>query len=75
MMQMTDCPRSLIEFQQRFCDEAACVEYLFAARWPAGFVCPGCGQHKAWQLQTKPWTPAFAGAGFGNAPIAANRPR
>jgi hypothetical protein len=24
----------LIEFQQRYCDEAACAEYLFAARWP-----------------------------------------
>ena len=35
---MTDFPRSLIEFQQRFPDEAACVEYLFAARWPAGFA-------------------------------------
>ena len=40
---MTDFPRSLIEFQQRFGDEAACVAYLFAARWPDGFVCPGCG--------------------------------
>src|SRR6266566_1209601 len=35
---MSDFPRSLIEFQQRFADEAACVEYLFAARWPAGSV-------------------------------------
>jgi hypothetical protein len=56
MMQMAGFPRSLIEFQQRFCDEAACAEYLFAARWPEGFVCPSCGQRKAWQLQTKLWT-------------------
>ena len=41
---MTDFPRSLIEFQRRFTDEAACVAYLFAARWPEGFVCPGCGE-------------------------------
>ena len=60
---MTDFPRSLIEFQQRFPDEAACVEYLFTARWPEGFVCPGCGKSKAWQLQTKPWTWECAGCG------------
>jgi hypothetical protein len=42
-----------IEFQSRFPDAAACVEYLFAARWPQGFICPGCGQAKSWQLQAK----------------------
>jgi hypothetical protein len=29
---MTDFPSSLIEFQQRFGDEAACAQYLAAAR-------------------------------------------
>src|SRR2546423_12982794 len=53
---MTDFPRSLIEFQQRFGDEAACAEYLIATRWPAGFVCPGCGGGKAWRLETQAWT-------------------
>jgi hypothetical protein len=72
---VTDFPRSLIEFQHCFADEAACARYLFAARWPEGFACPSCGMTKAWELQTKPWTPAFAGAGSGNAPAAANRPR
>ena len=61
--QMTDFPRSLIEFQQHFPDEAACVEYLFAARWPAGFACPGCGSSKAWALHTKAWTWECAGCG------------
>jgi predicted RNA-binding Zn-ribbon protein involved in translation (DUF1610 family) len=60
---MTEFPGSLIEFQHRFADEAACVEYLFAARWPDGFVCPGCGKRKAWRLQTKPWTWECAGCG------------
>ncbi len=60
---MNDFPRSLMEFQQRFPDEAACVAYLAAARWPHGFVCPGCGKGKAWQLQTKPWTWECAGCG------------
>src|SRR5262244_2856038 len=53
---MTDFPRSLLEFQQCFSDEAACAQYLAAARWPDGFVCPGCGGSKAWRLETKPWT-------------------
>lgn len=30
---VTDFPRSLIEFQRRFPDEAACASYLAAARW------------------------------------------
>src|SRR3954447_2912474 len=53
---MSDFPHSLIEFQSRFPDEAACVRYLFTARWPEGFVCPACGAGKAWSLQTKAWT-------------------
>jgi len=60
---MADFPRSLIEFQQRFGDEAACAEYLVAARWPDGFVCPGCGGGKAWRLETKAWTYECASCG------------
>ena len=60
---MSDFPRSLIEFQQRFSDEEACAKYLFAARWPQGSVCPGCGTSKAWELQTKLWTWECAGCG------------
>ena len=60
---MADYPRSLIEFQHCFPDEAACAAYLFAARWPHGFVCPGCGKTKAWELQTKPSTYECAGCG------------
>ena len=51
---MTAFPRSLIEFPQRFPDEAACVGCLFKARWPEGFVCPDCGTGRAWELHTKP---------------------
>src|SRR6266403_3619975 len=60
---MTDFPHSLIEFQQRFGDEAACAQYLVAARWPDGFVCPGCGSGKAWRLETKAWTYECASCG------------
>jgi Transposase zinc-ribbon domain len=67
---MSDFPRSLIEFQSRFPDEAACIAYLFAARWPHGFVCPACGGCKAWQLQTKAWTWECAGCGQQTSVIA-----
>ena len=60
---MSDFPSSLIEFQQRFSDEAACAQYLAAARWPDGFVCPGCGGGKAWRLETKAWTYECASCG------------
>ena len=60
---MSDFPRSLIEFQQGFSDEEACAKYLFAMRWPQGFVCPGCGTSKAWELQTKSWTWECASCG------------
>jgi predicted RNA-binding Zn-ribbon protein involved in translation (DUF1610 family) len=38
-----DYPRTLLELEQRFSDEASCRAYLFALRWPQGFVCPACG--------------------------------
>jgi len=40
-------PRSILEFQERFATEEACREFLFASRWPEGFVCPGCGSGRA----------------------------
>lgn len=53
---MAEFPRSLIEFQKRFADEAACAAYLRQARWPDGFVCPACGGVRGWDLATKAWT-------------------
>lgn len=60
---MADGPRSLIEFQQRFPDEAACAAYLRGARWPGGFVCPACGGTRGWALKTKAWTHECAECG------------
>jgi hypothetical protein len=40
-------PLSILEFQERFATEEACRQYLFASRWPEGFVCPGCGAGRA----------------------------
>jgi len=47
---MEDYPRSLAEFERRFAAEAACREYLFALRWPDGFLCPRCQGRKAWSM-------------------------
>ena len=37
---MLDYPRSILEFQRRFADEATCARYLADQRWPDGFCCP-----------------------------------
>jgi transposase-like protein len=34
---------TLSEFYEKFSDEAACREYLYAKRWGNGFACPKCG--------------------------------
>lgn len=46
-----DPPRNLLEFSRRFNSEGACEEYLFAARYPAGFICPKCGSRRGWFLK------------------------
>jgi len=42
-----DYPLTILEFQRRFGTEEACRSYVFASRWPEGFVCPGCGARDA----------------------------
>jgi len=39
-----------MEFQERFATEEACREYLFASRWPEGFVCRACGGTEAGRM-------------------------
>ena len=39
---MEDYPRTLTELERRFATDQACRQYLFALRWPEGFVCPRC---------------------------------
>jgi transposase-like protein len=44
------------EFQRCFGTEEACRRWFFRARWPNGFVCPGCGGRGAsWQAPRKVW--------------------
>jgi len=52
---MSDYPRTLLEFQHLFPDEAACSRHLERIRWPKGFECPSCGQvGDPWRLQARP---------------------
>ena len=46
-MPRPDFPITVLDFQQRFGTEEACRAYLFASRWPEGFVCPRCGGRDA----------------------------
>ena len=48
---MEDYPRTEAELEKRFSSEEACRAYLFALRWPDGFVCPQCGGRKAWTMK------------------------
>jgi transposase-like protein/Zn ribbon nucleic-acid-binding protein len=48
LVPMPDFPKDLPEFERRFTDEAACMEYLRAQRWPRGFRCPACGHDRGW---------------------------
>ena len=52
---MEDYPRTLLELEQRFSTDDACREYLFALRWPEGFVCLRCGGRRAWPMGRKLW--------------------
>jgi transposase-like protein len=48
-------PRTLMELEKRFSSEEACRDYLFALRWPEGFVCPRCGGRSAWAMSRGLW--------------------
>jgi hypothetical protein len=45
--------RSLLDFQNEFSDEEACVQHLRKIRWPEGFECPRCGHRDAWFVSTR----------------------
>jgi transposase-like protein len=50
-----DYPRTLMDMEKRFASEEACREYVFALRWPEGFVCPRCGVRSAWAMSRGLW--------------------
>lgn len=41
------------DFRTRFASEDDCRNYLFAERFPEGFVCPKCGGHEYYFLKTR----------------------
>lgn len=52
---MAKYPRSLLEFQKHFPDEASCLRHLERIRWPEGFECPCCKKDGIpLRLQTRP---------------------
>jgi len=42
------------EFNDKFSTDEACVEAIFQARWPRGFICPTCGHNDGYRLRTRP---------------------
>lgn len=46
-------PKTIIEFQQQFATEMDCIRYLIQSRWPDGFRCPICEDHKAYYISTR----------------------
>ncbi len=45
-----DYPRTLREFNARFVDELACLDYLVRLRGPGGFACPACDGRRFWRM-------------------------
>ena len=43
-------PKTLRQFQSDFATEEACQQYLGVCRWPDGFICPRCGNRRAYEL-------------------------
>jgi transposase-like protein/ribosomal protein L37AE/L43A len=44
-------PMTLTEFEDNFCTEAQCREYIAKLRYPNGvYVCPKCGSDKTWKI-------------------------
>ena len=37
-------------FQEEFGSEGDCIDWLFKARWPEGFVCPKCEGKDFWKI-------------------------
>jgi len=50
---MTHVNMNLRQFQKRFCSEEACLQAIFAARWPRGFVCPYCEHNGGTRITTR----------------------
>jgi transposase-like protein/predicted RNA-binding Zn-ribbon protein involved in translation (DUF1610 family) len=57
----SDYPGTWQEFERWFPDDVACAGFLERIRWPKGFVCPGCGNTRAWRIAGGLWMCAECG--------------
>ena len=49
-------PQTILEFQEWFATDDACLKFLMGLRWPDGFVCPRCGvSGQAWRIAGGLW--------------------
>jgi len=61
---MADYPQPVLEFNERFHDDAACRAYLESIRWPDGLRCPRCPQAKVWSMKPPFYRCAACGHDF-----------
>ena len=45
----------MVEFEERFRTEPACLKYLVRLHWPDGFICPECQSLHGWQTKRGLW--------------------
>lgn len=61
---MADYPQTVLEFNERFHDDAGCRAYLESIRWPEGPRCPRCPQAKVWTMKAPFYRCAACGHDF-----------
>ena len=44
-----DCPKTILDLEQRFPTDEACRAYPFQVRWSERFVCPRCSGQSGWE--------------------------
>ena len=50
---MSDFPKNLMEFEERFATEEACLAYARGKKWPEGFRCARCGGRESWPVKSR----------------------
>ena len=53
----------ILDFQDRYASEAACIQALAQRRWPEGYLCARCGGRAGYQLKSRPRVFECAGCG------------
>lgn len=50
-MNTEDLPQTLLQFEERFATEEACLAYVRTKKWPDGFRCAKCGGRASWPVR------------------------